>query len=498
MSLDTTQAKEETLDPQDWEKLHALGRQMVDDMIENLRTVRERPVWQPIPEDLPQSFQKPLPRSPRPLEDVYADFRSNVLPFPTGNVHPRFWGWVMGNGTATGMLAEMLAAGFNPNQGGGAQAGNLVELQVISWCKEMLGFPAVASGILVSGGSMANLVGLTVARNARAGYDVRAEGVGGAPKPLRFYASTEVHSSIQKAVELLGLGHKSLRLVDVRSDRTINTGSLKKAIHEDRSRGFLPLCLIGCAGTVNTGAIDPLDELADICRDEQLWFHVDGAFGALVALSPELRRLVKGMERADSLAFDMHKWMYLPYEVGCTLVRDAEAHRQAFALTPHYLEHTSRGIGGSDMWFSDYGVQLSRGFRALKVWMSIQEHGIEKIGRLVLQNVHQARYLQSLVAATPELELVAGVPLNIVCLRYRGSLTDAAAIDALNKELLLRLHEGGVAAPSYSMIDGKYALRVCITNHRSTREDFDILVSEIVRLGGSLASGSLREKSGLK
>jgi len=479
-------ATEESLDPRDWEEIRALGQQMVDDMIEYLRTVRERPVWQPIPAELSREFQQPLPHAPRPLGEVYAEFKEKVLPYPTGNIHPRFWAWVMGNGTVTGMLAEMLAAGFNPNQGGGSQSGNLVELQVISWCKEMLGFPASASGLLVSGGSMANLVGLTVARNSRAGYDVREEGIGGAPRPLRIYASTEVHSCVHKAVELLGLGRRSLRLIGVNSDFTIDVEQLKRAIREDRERGLLPLCVVGSAGTVNTGATDPLDALADLCAEEGLWFHVDGAFGALVALSPELRNMVKGMERADSLAFDMHKWMYMPYEVGCTLVRDSEAHRQAFALTPHYLEHTSRGIAGAEMWFSDYGVQLSRGFRALKVWMSIQENGIDKFGRLIQQNVAQARYLHSRVASTRELELVAGVPLNIVCFRYVGSLNDAAAIDELNKELLLRLHEGGIAAPSYATINGKYTLRVCITNHRSTKGDFDLLVREVVRLGNTL------------
>jgi glutamate/tyrosine decarboxylase-like PLP-dependent enzyme len=461
---------------------------MVDDMIEYLRTVRERPVWQPIPDSIKSRFQQPLPRTPASPEAVYAAFRENILPYPTGNIHPRFWGWVMGNGTVTGMFAEMLAAAMNLNQGGGAQAGSLVESQVVSWCKEMFGYPQSASGILVSGGSMANLVGLTVARNTRAGFDVRAEGVGASPKTLCVYASTEAHSSVQKAVELLGLGRKALRLVPVTTDFTIDVSQLKNAIQDDRRRGCLPLCVIGCAGTVNMGAIDPLETLANLCAAERIWFHVDGAFGALAALSPELRHLVKGMERADSLAFDMHKWMYLPYEVGCTLVRDAEAHRNAFALTPHYLEHTSRGIGGSDLWFSDYGVQLSRGFRALKVWMAISESGIDKFGRLIYQNVRQARYLHRLVTQSPDLEMVAGVPLNIVCFRYRGTRRDEASLDTLNKELLLRLHEGGVAAPSYTVIDGKYALRVCITNHRSALEDFDLLVREVVRLGRLLVA----------
>jgi aromatic-L-amino-acid/L-tryptophan decarboxylase len=482
MAKNLSEMREENLDPMDWDQIRSLGRQMVDDMLDYLRTVRERPVWQPIPDDVKAAFREALPRDPAPLQTVYDEFKRNILPYPTGNIHPRFWGWVMGNGTVTAMLAEMLAAGINLNQGGGQQAGSLVESEVISWCREMFGFPSGTSGLLVSGGSMANLVGLTVARNSRAGYDVRTEGVGGG-RSMCFYASTEVHSSVQKAVELLGLGSKALRLIPVNSEYGMDFSALKDKVAEDRKLGLQPLCVIGCAGTVNTGAFDPLDALADLCRDQNLWFHVDGAFGALAALSPDLRQLVKGMGRADSLAFDMHKWMYLPYEVGCTLIRDEETHRRAFTLTPDYLEHTTRGLAGGDIWFSDYGVQLSRGFRALKVWMSIKENGIDKFGRLIRQNVEQARYLAEIVRSTPELDLLAPVPLNIVCFRYRGKLSDASAIDALNKELLLRLHEGGVAAPSYTQIEGKYALRVCITNHRSTREDFDILVREVLRLG---------------
>lgn len=477
---------EETLDPKDWNTVRTLGRQMVDDMIEYLRTVRERPVWQPIPDHIRDEFRRPVPRAGRPAEEVYRRFRETVLPYPTGNIHPRFWGWVMGNGTVTGMLAEMLAAGLNLNQGGGAQSGSLVESQVIDWCKTMMGFPDSASGLLVSGGSMANFVGLTVARNSKADFDIRAKGVAAAPRPMRFYASEEVHSSVQKAIEVLGLGSDALHRIPVRADLTIDTSALRAAIREDRAHGFAPACVVGCAGTVNTGAIDPLEELAAICREEDLWFHVDGAFGALAALSPELRGLVKGMEHADSLAFDMHKWMYLQYEVGCVLVRDATLHRASFALTPHYLEHTPRGIGGSDLWFSDYGVELSRAFRALKVWMALQEHGVDAFGRMVLQNVTQARALEQRVREHEALELVAAVPLNIVCFRYIGRLTEPSVIDALNKELLLRLHEGGVAAPSYTVINGTYALRTCITNHRTTTADLEVYIREVLRLGKEL------------
>lgn len=476
----------ETLDPSDWEEYRRLGHRMVDEMLDWLRTVRDRPVWQGIPAEVAASFREPLPASPTPAAAVYEEFRQRVLPYPTGNVHPRFWGWVMGTGTPGAMLAEMLASGMNLNQGGGAQAGALVERQVVDWCKEMLGYPGEASGILVSGGSMANLVGMTVARNARAGYDLRRGGVDPGRRRLVAYASTEVHSSVPKAMELLGLGRAALREVPALPDGRIDLGALASAVAADRAAGNAPFLVVGCAGTVATGAIDPLGALADLCEAEGLWFHVDGAFGALAALSPELRPLVSGMERADSLAFDMHKWMFLPYEIGCALVRHPDLHRRAFALTPDYLEHTARGIAGGELWFSDYGVELSRGFRALKAWMALKEHGAPRFGRIIRRNVEQARALGERVKAEPCLELLAPVALNVVCFRYRGGLASEEALDALNRELLLRLHEGGVVAPSYATVHGRYALRACITNHRTRDEDLELLCREVLRLGRDL------------
>ncbi len=479
--------KDESLDPEDWQAMHKLGHQMVDDMMTYLETVRERPVWEPIPANVRAFFTQTLPVEPHGAERAYEEFTKYVLPHPLGNIHPRFWGWVIGTGTPFGMLAEMLAAAMNPNLGGADHVANLVELQVLSWCKEMLGYPAESSGLLVSGGSMANLVGLAVARNTQAAFDLRGQGLQASPKRMVLYGSTEMHSSIQKAVELLGLGSEFLRQIPVDAQFQIDVPALTAAISQDRAAGHQPFCIVGNAGTVNTGAIDPLDTLADICEREKLWFHVDGAFGALAALSPELRPLVKGMERADSLAFDMHKWMYMPFEVGCILVRREQDHRLAFSLTPAYLSHTERGLAGGAVWFSDYGIQLSRGFRALKAWMSIKEHGIEKYGRLIQQNVDQARYLADLVKATPDLQLLATGPLNIVCFRFTVEGWNDTTLDCLNQELLIQTHESGIAVPSYTTIDGKYALRVSVTNHRSRREDFDLFVSEVVRLGRELA-----------
>ena len=400
-----------------------------------------------------------------------------------GNIHPRFWGWVMGNGSATGMFAEMLASGMNPNMGGGDHIGNYVEKQVIEWVREIVGLPEGTSGLLVSGGSMANLVGLAVARTAKAGFDVRKEGLQCSARCMTVYASVETHSCVKKGVELMGLGSNALHSIPVNADYQIDLVALKAAVQADRAEGRQPFMVVGNAGTVNTGAIDDLQALADFCQQEDLWFHVDGAIGGVAGAAPKLKPLFKGMERADSVAVDLHKWMYMPFEIGCALVRDPQLHRNAFAETPDYLEHANRGLAGGSLWFSDYGVQLTRNFRALKAWMMIKEQGVNKYGRMMEQNVAQVQYLQARVDREPQLERIAPVQLNILCFRFNPGGLDEEALNVLNKELLIRIHESGVAVPSYTTLHGKYALRVANTNHRTRREDFDLLVDTTLRIG---------------
>ncbi|MBZ0308910.1 MAG: amino acid decarboxylase, partial [Anaerolineae bacterium] len=263
----------------------------------------------------------------------------------------------------------------------------------------------------------------------------------------------------------------------------IDVAALEAAILEDKAQGFQPFCIVGCVGTTNTAAIDDLDLLADIAEREGLWFHIDGAFGALAVLSEHIRPGLKGMERADSLAFDLHKWMYVPYEVGCVLVQNEDKHRRTFSMTPDYLSRAERGLSSAKTWLSDYGVQLSREFRALKVWMSIKTHGVEAYGQLIQQNIEQARYLAALVDAEPELERLAPVTLNVVCFRYvREGLSDAE-LNQLNDELLMDLQESGVAAPTSTLLNGKFAIRAAVTNHRSRRDDFDMFIQKVLELG---------------
>lgn len=486
-ATDPAPPSEETLDPADWNEFRALAHRMVDDSVDYLASIRERPAWISPPAEVRAALKAPAPWVAQGARATYEEFVELVRPYTTGNISPRFWGWVQGSGAPLGVLADFLAAVMNPNAADFDHSPALVELQVIEWFREIMGFPAGSSGLLVSGGSAANLTALTVARNSQI-TGTRERGVDHERGRLTVYASQETHSSVRKAVEVLGLGEASLRLIHTRPDYTIDLDALRRTLAHDRAHGMRPFCIVGNAGTVNTGAIDPLDTLADVCERERLWFHVDGAFGALGMLAPSLRPDLKGLERAHSVIFDLHKWLYAPYEAACVLVRSREAHRAAFSVIPPYLEQLEGGTARAPLRFSEYGVQLSRGFRALKVWMALKADGFEKYARLIEQNVAQAKHLAARVSATPELELLAPVPLNVVNFRYRRADLDAAALNKLNEKILVELQTSGFAVPSSTVLDGKFSIRCAIVNHRSTRADFDALADEVVRLGNQLSA----------
>ena len=488
---------EETLDPADWAAARALAHRMVDDAIDHLRGVRDRPLWQEMPVSVRASFAGPLPQGPQSLETVYAEISDHLLPHPMGNIHPRFWMWYMGAGNFTGALGDFLAAIDGSNLGVGDMAAGLVDRQVTGWIREMMGFPEGSSGTLVNGGSMANIIGLMAARNAMAGVDLRQDGVASMPQPLRFYASDQVHSCHYKAMNLLGLGKTSLCKVPSDAAFRLDVVALKAMIHADRATGFRPACVIATAGTTSTGSIDDLAAIADLCEGEGIWLHVDGCIGALIAIAPKNRHLVAGIERADSLALDLHKGLHAPFDVGCALVRDRRLHRQTFAEDAEYLQNMSRGIAAAEH-LHDYNLDTSRGFRALKIWMMLKEHGAEKFGRLIDQGIAQARYLAELIKREPMLELMAPTVTDIVCFRYNPGGLNEAALRDLNIEIMLRLQETGIAAVSDTTIHGHHCLRAAICNHRTTRADLDLLEAEVLRTGGQAAktTGKGRENAG--
>jgi glutamate/tyrosine decarboxylase-like PLP-dependent enzyme len=383
------------------------------------------------------------------------------------------------------MLAEMLAAGLNANLGGRDHMPIEVERQIVEWTRQMFGLPATASGIFVTGTSMANLMAVLVARTSALGKEARRKGVGEAGALLTAYTSKAAHGCISKAMDIAGLGSDALRSIAVDDSYRMDIGALRVQIARDRAVGLDPFLVVASAGTVDIGAIDDLAAIAELCREEELWFHVDGAFGALAMLAPELAPLLEGIEHADSIALDFHKWGQVPYDAGFLLVRDGEKHRDAFAAPAAYLRRETRGLAAGSSWPCDLGVDLSRGFRALKTWFTLKTYGVDKLGAVIARCCALARYLQARIEAEPRLELLAPVNLNIVCFRYR-----AADADTVNGEIVVGLQESGIAAPSTTILDGKLAIRAAIVNHRTDVGDIDRLVAAVLEFGARRSSGA--------
>jgi len=478
---------DESLDPVDWTQFRQIAHRALDDAIDYASGIRQLPVWQGIPDSVKAELRNsPLPEDPETLSHAYDDFRRLVLPYTYANTHPRAWGWVIGAGTASGIVHDMLTAALNANVFGTEQSPVYVEQQVLSWFKHKLGYPSEATGTLVSGASTANLIGLAIARTAATNGAAVQQGLQASPRPYTVYCSRETHYSIAKAVALLGLGTDTLRRLPVDEKFRLSIPDLLSALSADRQNGLTPLCVVGAAGTTNTGAIDDLQELAKVCNEYGVWFHVDGAFGALLKLSPSLAPLVSGLEQADSIAFDLHKWMHASQGTGCVLTRHPQWHQATFSSAASYISTQRRGIASANMTLLDYTIEGSRPFRALGAWLAIKEHGFKKYARLIEQNVAQARMLGDLITQQPQLRLLAA-NLNVVCFQFVSPGLTEREISDLNRELLHRLHESGIAAPSYTDLNGPFAIRVCIANHRTTREDVALFLREVLRLGSEIA-----------
>lgn len=475
----------DTLDPEDWQALRAQGHRMLDDMVDYLQDLRQRPVWQPIPPQVRGNFQQGLPQQPSDLATVHADFMQNILPYVIGNAHPGFMGWVQGGGSPVGMLAEMLAAGLNANVGGREQIPVEVERQLARWMRDLFGFPATASGLFVTGSSMANLIGVLVARTAALGTGIRRSGLAADARRLCAYTSAGAHGCISQAMDLSGIGIDALRVIPMNARFEMDLEALQRAIAADRAAGMTPFFVAGTAGTVDVGAVDNLDALADIARREKLWFHVDGAYGALAMLAPDIAPRLHGIQRADSIALDFHKWAQVQYDAGFVLVRDGALQENTFAAPAAYLRRDNRGMAANSPWPCDLGPDLSRSFKALKTWFTFQVYGAEKLGQVITNTCALARYLQQCIEAAPELELLAPVSLNIVCFRYRCG--DA---DRVNADIVVALQESGIAAPSATTINGQLAIRAAFVNHRTGRSEVDALIKATLAFGEIHTQGS--------
>ena len=484
----------ETVTDLDWspERARALGDSALDIWQEWLRRLPDLPVGRAhTAEEVRAAVTFEVPAEPMPADRLVAYLRDLVMEWSMYPGHPGFMAYISGAGTVPAAPAELLAAALNQNVGGWRLSPAITEIErhLIGWFAGRLGLPDRAGGLFTSGGAMATFVALKAARDAMAGWDVRALGTRAGP-PLAFYASAEVHVVNDRAADMLGLGRDAVRHVAVDADLRMRVDALRDAIATDRAAGIKPAVVIATAGTVATGAIDPIAEIADVCAEHGLWLHVDGAYGGTAALVDELRPMFAGIERADSIAFDPHKWLYTPHSGGVVLVRDLQRLADAFSVQPTYIwedpEYTKRGMD-----FIQFGPQFSRGNYALKVWVSLLAHGWDAFARRIRHDIELAKYLHTSAQARPDFETIAPHGLSIACLRYVPA--DLPAFDGredylnrLNERLMLDVQLHGRVFPSNAILGGKFGLRACIVNFRTEAADMDALLDVAAELGARI------------
>lgn len=455
-----------------------LGYQVIDTLAQRLAELPDTPTRSTIPQELSDALlNEEIPQDGTDPESVIQRVADEVLPYPMGNVSPGFFAWVNSTPSPIGVLGELMSAAHNASTAGGHHSSTYIEHAVLNWLKQIMGYATVAGGILTSGGSTANLTALAVMRHVKATHNVREHGM--RDQHMVVYTSEQGHLCIQKSIEVLGIGNQHLRKIPVDADFCMNMDALKAAIAQDRLDGLHPVCVVASAGTVNTGAIDPLTEIADLCEAENLWFHVDGAYGGVGILAEQVAHLYAGIERADSIAIDPHKWLYVPIECGCTLVKDANTMRDTFSLMPSYV----RDDGGMP-WFMELGLQQTRQFKALKLWMTFQHIGINGYRELIARDIDLSSLLQLKIKARENFELIAAGELSITCFRYAPS--GVGNLDALNQEIITRLQEDGRVFTTGTVLNGQQVIRACIVNFRTQEADLDRLLDVIDEIGAEI------------
>ncbi len=436
-------------------------------------------------------FDESLPEESQPMASILREVEDKIFGNSTLYLSPRFLGYINSGGNQAAVLGELLASAVNQICAVWhfSPAASEVERRVIRWIAQFIGYPSEAGGCLLSGGSAGNLVGLAVARKLKAQFDTASLGMRGGP-PLTVYVSQEGHASIDKSMVLLGMGRNQLRKIPVRDDFTIDLDLLERQVTEDRKSGYYPICVVGNAGTTNTGSVDPLHALAEFCRKQDLWFHVDAAYGGPGAGTEAAGKLFRGLDQADSVVVNPHKWLYVQAEAACILVREPKALRHTFQVVADYLREESDAGADAPLDFKDYSPQLHRNFRALKVWMTFKAYGATKLRAAIESNIEVMRYLADRIDESQDFILLAPVPLSVVCFQYRtldiSIHGDQSYLDDLNSRLLDALEKDGRVFLSGTKIHGKRVLRACSVNHRLRREDVDFLLDVIRQLGRSM------------
>lgn len=425
-------------------------------------------------------FDEPLPEEGMDNIELFKQVEKRVLQTATNNLGPNMYAYVMGGGNQISVMAEALANTVNQNQTKWhlGPAMNEIERRIIAWTTEMIDYPKEAGGVLVSGGSAANLTGLTVGRNIFFEKEnIKEKGLFNL-KPFTVYASDQVHSCVDKSVQVLGIGTNHLRKIPSDDDFKINITLLEKQIKEDIANNYQPFCLVGIAGTVNTGAIDDLDELARLAKKYKLWFHIDGAYGALASSLDSVKHVYKGMEKADSIALDFHKWLYQPFEVGCTLVKNWSMLKKTYFKKAEYLD-TELETDKNRLEFNEHTFQLSRNAKAFKVWMSLKSYGFNRFKAMIQKDIDLTKYLAKRIKASDDFELSAMAELAALCFRYKGNLETETAINSINEQLIPALENDGRVFITGTKLRGKLVLRACLINHRKTTESTDYLLTVI-------------------
>ena len=479
------------------DEFRLLGHRLIDELGRFLESLPRRPVTRgETPDDIRQRLgEAALPLTGTPAESLLEEATALLVEHSLFNGHPRFWGYITSSAAPIGVLGDLLASAVNPNVGAWvlSPVASEIEAQTIRWLAELVGYPTDAGGLLVSGGNMANFVGFLAARTHQAPWGLREKGLRAGPGPLAVYVSAETHTWIQKAADLFGLGTDAIRWIETDARRRMDVGALERRIVADVATGHLPFLVVGTAGSVGVGAIDPLGRIADVCRQHRLWFHVDGAYGAPAATLPEAPEELKALREADSLALDPHKWLYAPLEAGCVLVRDRRHLIEAFSFHPEYYNFDLAGEEAPINYF-ELGPQNSRGFRALKVWLGLRQVGREGAVQMIRDDIALAQALHTAAESHPELQAFTH-GLSIATFRYvpkdlaPGGATVEAYLNDLNRELLNRLQAGGEAFVSNAVIDGTFVLRACIVNFRTTLEDVLALPGIVARIGKETDAG---------